>query len=231
MIYVSADWHGCPPDQIERLLDQAHFGDDDFLFVLGDVIDRGDHSTELLKFLMYAPNMELLLGNHEAMMLSNAWIFDEVTEQSLDALNVQKLSLLNTWKANGGMATMEALRAETPEMRADMLEFLGECSLYDSVSVGERDFLLVHGGLGSYRSDKKMDEYTQHELLWERPLLTTRYSEKYTTLLGHTPTHFYGAQYKGRILHANTWINLDTGAAVGMTPSLLRLEDMKEFYL
>ena len=30
MIYVSSDWHGCPPDKIKRLLDRAGFGDDDF---------------------------------------------------------------------------------------------------------------------------------------------------------------------------------------------------------
>ena len=64
-----------------------------------------------------------------------------------------------------------------------------------------------------------------------RPYLTTRYSSEFTTILGHTPTCFYGDQYKGKILKTSTWINVDTGAAVGLTPSLLRLDDLKKFYL
>ena len=105
-----------------------------------------------------------------------------------------------------------------------------DCPLYDSVSVEGRDFLLVHGGLGNYRPGKKIGEYTESELLWERPILTPRYSDDFTTLIGHTPTHFYGSEYRGRILTTDTWINIDTGAACGMTPCLLRLDDMREFY-
>lgn len=72
MIYVSSDWHGCPLSTIQALLKQANFDENkDFLFVLGDVIDRGEHSVELLKFLMNSPSAELLLGNHEAFMLAN----------------------------------------------------------------------------------------------------------------------------------------------------------------
>ena len=232
MIYVSSDWHGCPLSTIQALLEQANFDENnDFLFVLGDVIDRGEHSVELLKFLMNSPSAELLLGNHEAFMLANAWIFDEVTDKSIADLDINKLSMLNNWQSNGGNYTIEALYRETPETRADILDYIRECPLYDSVSVGDRDFLLVHGGLENYSPDKKIRDYTQDELLWCRPTLNTRFSKDFTTIIGHTPVHFYGSYYKGKILKTSTWINIDTGAAEGLTPCLLRLDDMQEFYL
>ena len=234
MTYVSSDWHGCSPKKIKALLELADFGENDFLFVIGDVIDRGEHSAELLKYLMLAPNIELILGNHEAFLLANDWIFDEVTEESLDKIDVKKLATLQDWKDNGADATIAALRRESPETRAEILEYLRDCPLCDVACVGDTDFLLVHGGLGNFRPDKKLSEYTSAELLWERPALDTRYDlgENVKVIVGHTPTHYYGSFYKGKILHFNdSLINIDTGAASGLSPCLLRLDDMKEFYL
>ena len=43
-------------------------------------------------------------------------------------------------------------------------------------------------------------------------------------------TEFFGNAYQGRALRRDTWICIDTGAACGGLPMLLRLEDEKEFY-
>jgi serine/threonine protein phosphatase 1 len=161
MVYVSSDWHGTPLETVQALLRKANFGADDFLFILGDVIDRGAHGVELLKFLMVQPNMELLMGNHEVFLLANAWLLNEVNEDNLASFGANKLEALRIWRRNGGEATLDALRAESPESRAEILEFVRDCPVYDSVSVGERDFFLVHGGLGGYSPDKKIGEYEE----------------------------------------------------------------------
>ena len=69
MIYVSSDWHGVSVDKIKNLLEKARFSEDDFLFVLGDIIDRGDHGIELIKYIMFEPNIKLIRGNHEQMLI------------------------------------------------------------------------------------------------------------------------------------------------------------------
>lgn len=68
MVYVTADLHGCPLTTLQQLLKQADFKESDFLFVLGDVIDRREHGAELLLWHTEQPNMQLILGNHEAML-------------------------------------------------------------------------------------------------------------------------------------------------------------------
>ena len=78
MIYVTADLHGIHPDSLQKLLAKANFSEDDFLFILGDVIDRGAYGAELLTWLTQQPNMELILGNHEAMLLSCGFLFADV---------------------------------------------------------------------------------------------------------------------------------------------------------
>ncbi len=230
MIYVSSDWHGVPPDTILTLLDRAGFGEEDFLFVLGDVIDRGKHGVLLLRWLMEQPNAELILGNHEAMMLSCEFLFREITDESIDALDSADLALYRQWVSNGAEPTVRALASETPESRADILDYLREAPLYEAVTVEGRDYLLVHGGLDGYEPGRRMRDYDAHTLLWSRPALGDRYSEDFVTILGHTPTGFYGREFAGRMLRTPTWCNIDTGAAGGGTPMLLRLDDGAEFY-
>ncbi len=231
MIYVSSDWHGVPLAKIKELLKSANFSDDDFLFVLGDVIDRGEYGVELLKWMMLQPNVELILGNHEALLLSCDFLLDEVTEESIDALNKEKLSLLSTWQFNDGDVTIKALAKESPETRTDIVDYIREAPYYDSVRVNGRDYLLVHGGLANYSEGKEIDDYTPDELIWARPDYNENYSADFITVVGHTPTIRYGLQNKGRIFKTNTWWDIDTGGVSGSMPMLLCLDNEKEYYL
>ncbi len=230
MTYVSSDLHGYPLEKFLSLLDRAGFGEDDYLFIIGDVIDRGDDGIKILKWMMLQPNVQLILGNHEAMMLECDFLFDEISNESLSGLGTRQLTSYYNWKRNGANPTVDALRALTPDERADMLEYLREAPLYDAVTVGTRNFVLVHGGLGNYERGKRLDEYTDFELLWTRPSLSDNYSFDFITVFGHTPTCHYSKHFAGRMIKTATWANIDTGAASGYAPMVLRLDDMKEFY-
>lgn len=233
MIYVASDLHGCAVAEFEALLKRGGFTEDDFLFILGDVIDRGNHGAELLLWMTQQPNVQFILGNHEAMMLSCSFLFREVTEENLDGLTVDDLKRMNHWMRNGGSTTLAGIRKllkEDPELVEGMLEYLREAPLYDTVEAGGRKFILVHGGLGNFESNKPLDLYEPHDLLWERPALDTVYDPNATVILGHTPTVCYGSEYRGKILRTDTWINIDAGVSMGCKPALLRLDDLKEFY-
>ncbi len=230
MVYVTSDLHGYPLEKFQALLRKADFSKDDYLFVLGDVIDRGPEGVQLLRWMMRQRNVQLILGNHEAMMLSCSFLFDEVTDDSVRDLSARKLSLLNVWRNNGATPTINGLTGVNQYVREMLLEYISEAPLYDTVSVGGRDFVLVHSGLGNYAEGKKISEYTEEELLWCRVGRKTEFSRDFITVFGHTPTYMYGAEYEGRVIIRDTWINVDTGAAVGLAPMLLRLDDFVEFY-
>lgn len=231
MIYVTSDLHGYPLEKFKELLDRVNFSDDDFLYVLGDVIDRGDDGVKIIKWLMSQSNAQLILGNHEAMMLACDFLFEEITEDSIGDLTGDNLSAYMTWMSNGGQATINALSSTRKSEIKYILEFLRESPLYDVVSVNGRDFILSHSGLGNFNPDKKLREYTVEDLLWNRPKLTDEYFADIITVFGHTPTAYYGDKYAGKALVTSTWIDIDTGAGVGFNPMLLRLDDMKQFYM
>ena len=231
MIYVASDLHGCPLSDFTALLEKAGFSDDDYLFILGDVIDRGDCGVEILKWLMLMPNAELILGNHEAMLLASSFLFEKVTDDSVDDITEQQIKSFTLWQRNGASPTVKGLAECDPDTRADILDYLGSCPLFDTVSAGGRDFLLVHAGLGNFSEGKKIDEYTDFELLWARPEPYDVYSDNFTTVFGHTPTGYYGDRFAGKIMKTETWINVDCGVGRGYSPGLLRLDDLAEFYL
>ena len=71
MIYVISDLHGYPHERFLALLNKAGFCEGDFLYIIGDIVDRnGDGGIATLKWLLYQPNAQLILGNHEAMLLA-----------------------------------------------------------------------------------------------------------------------------------------------------------------
>ncbi len=234
-VYVTSDLHGLPLNDLKRLLGSTGFNENDWLFILGDVIDRrNDGGVEILKWLLEQPNVQLILGNHEAMLLSCDFVFEEITNDSINRLTEEKLQLLINYMQNGGDVTFKALKAlksTEPETITDILEYLREAPLYETVSVGARDFLLVHSGLDNFSKNKKLADYSADELIWANPEISQMYFDDIITVFGHTPTMCFDEAYNGKILKTKTWIDIDVGTAYGNPPALLRLDDLKEFYL
>ena len=232
MIYVISDLHGYPHEKFLQLLKSAGFCDDDFLYILGDVIDRnGDGGIKTLCWLLEQPNVQLILGNHEAMLLSCEFLFSEITDANIEGLTADKLEFYNTYCLNGGTATLGSLRKLPKDTQADIFDYLRDTPVYDAITVNSRDYLLVHAGLKNFSPDKKIPDYTPDELLWESPEFGDEYYPDIVTVFGHTPTFSYGEEFRGKIIRTNTWTAIDTGAAYGEKPVLLRLDDGSEFTL
>lgn len=235
MLYVTADLHGIHPKAFQKLLVKAGFSEDDFLFILGDVIDRGEYGAELLNWLTQQPNIELILGNHEAMLLSCAFLFADVSSESLDALTLENVKLVQNWIDNGGQPTMTGFRKllkQDPELVGGILEYLRDCPLYEEVDAGGKAYVLVHAGLGeTFSPEKPPEDYTAEDLLFSRPRPDTVYYPDKTVVFGHTPSFYYGENYRGKPVYTDSWINIDTGVYAGNSPVLLCLDTGKEYYL
>ncbi len=234
MIFATSDIHGYPLDSFLGLLEKAGFSASDQLYVIGDVIDRnGDGGVAMLRWMMRQENVTLIKGNHEEMMLDCEFALQSDVSMS----NLQKVSLeeevnLLHWHRNGCLVTLDSLlklKAEDPEELAALLEYVRRAPLYMELAVPMKRYVLVHGGLNGFSPEKGLDEYSADDLLWTRPGPDDRYWDDRLVILGHTPTQYFGCE-KGRMLVTDTWADIDTGAAGGGGPMLLRLDDMYPFY-
>ena len=94
MIYASSDIHGYPLDRFLRLLEKAGFGEGDTLWILGDVVDRnGDGGVAMLRWIQSAPNVRMLLGNHEAMLLACESLFENLEEERTEPNSYSQQSI------------------------------------------------------------------------------------------------------------------------------------------
>ena len=176
MHYVISDLHGYPHERFLKLLEKAGFGANDFLYILGDVIDRnGDGGVQTLLWLLDQYNVDLIMGNHEAMLLANSFVFDELTESSLEALTAERFDSLTRYQLDGGDVTLKAMHKLPKTTQQDILDYLRDCPLYHTLEVGGREMILVHAGLGNFSKSRKIEDYTVEDLLWTWPELTDRY--------------------------------------------------------
>lgn len=234
MHFVTSDLHGYPHARFLSLLEKAGFGKDDELYVLGDVIDRnGDGGIETLLWMSEQENVHFIMGNHEHFMLACGFLFDEITEKGADELTTDKLETAAVWLRNGAYPTVQSLKALAAKDRDrldGLMEYLREAPLYELLKIKRKMYVLVHAGLGNFSKKKDLDDYTADELLWTRPHPDEKWFRKATVILGHTPVSYYGSRYAGRIFRADSFIDIDTGAASGGSPTVLRLEDEMPFY-
>ena len=229
MIYVISDLHGYPFERFTELLKKAGSSENDFLYVLGDVVDRGKEGVRYLLWLKEQKNAGLLLGNHEDMMRKCDFLFSPDALESMKKLDSNQRVSLGIWMANGADDTVRGLFEVSQEEREEIFRYLCTLAPYRTVSAGGREFVLTHSGLRDFAPQKSLDDYSLHDLIWNRPELSDRYFDDKTTVFGHTPTFIYGEEYAGKIITTDTWIDIDAGAGYGNPPVLLRLDDMAQF--
>lgn len=232
MTYVISDLHGYPIEKLKELLEKANFSENDRLYILGDVIDRnGDGGIGVLQWLINQPNAELIMGNHEAMLLACDFIFENITDAFLEDFDEKKNKLLINYLFNGGGVTLRYLAKLDVEARYKIVDYLRSCPLYKEISINGEKYILVHAGLDNFSPDKKISDYSANELIWTEPELNNEYYDDVHTVFGHTPTYLFDEKYNGKIVKTRTWTCIDCGAASGNEPVLFRLDDKKEFKL
>lgn len=245
MHYVISDVHG-DWKRYKKMLDKILFTEEDALYVLGDVVDRGDDGVKILFDMMNRPNVIPLLGNHEFMMVycSKYLLFQELTEQFTNELE-QDLELIQSlveWMDVGGSATITEMKQLSKEERKDVLEYLEDFLLWEEITVEGKKFVLVHAGLDNFLSEKSLDSYHLKELIFESPRYDEKYFDDKYLVTGHLPTRVIRNSYnnlfneekdksKDSIIIMNNHIAIDCACGYDGRLGCLCLETFEEFYV
>lgn len=230
--YVISDIHG-EYQMFMELLDKIKLKETDTLYVLGDVLDRGPHPIKTLMKLMEMPNAICIAGNHELMALECLeFLRKEITDTSIEEFDEEMLDNLMTWQSNGSKTTIDEFRELDTDMRQEVIAYVKEFLIYEELTVGEHDYLLVHAGLGNFTPEKDIEEYSLYELVWKRADYKEKYFDDVYVVTGHTPTQMIDENPKpGRIYRKNNHIAIDCGAYfLGGRLAAICLDTGEEFY-
>jgi len=232
MIYVMSDLHGCY-DKYKLMLEKIQFNSDDTLYILGDIVDRGDEGIKILLDMMQRSNVVPLLGNHEFMAYSVLKKYNvEITAENYNKhLDSESIEMFENWMFNGGIPTCQAFSRLDKSGRNSILEYLEEFELYEELEVNDRKFVLVHGGLVDFSEDKDLGEYGIHDIIWGRCDYEKQYYTDKFLVTGHTPTHNINPDYKGKIYKEKNHIAIDCGSVFGGRLGCICLDTLEEFYI
>ena len=172
--YAISDVHG-HFSSFERMLDKISFGTEDELWVLGDILDKGPESAEMLVWATSAPeNVHFLRGNHEDM----AW---DVISRDPEGLSGMRIG--DRWAANGGTETIEDLLSKTDAdwRYFDLMDWMSSLVPYAVIEIGHEPIALVHAGFDPYYYDLNTEEDPEHDINLLRELGWTPSSRKRIT--------------------------------------------------
>lgn len=255
--YVFSDVHGHRAP-LERLLERVSPTDDDRIFMLGDMVDRGPDPVGVLKVCRGLKNAQVLMGNHEDLMMAYFQSGDEMA-----ALN---------WGINGSETTIDGLGRLPHDERVELLDWVFSLPLCGICEAGGRLFILAHAGIrpkGPQPPERLtaeglrtfMSEQDPEDLLWIRQEfwgqptgLVDSKGKGPIVVTGHTPTAYLegmadrmerspyteeglcrqvrvgACEATGGV--SDRW-DIDSGAAGGAgfgQVSMVRLDDGEEFY-
>jgi len=213
--YIVGDLHG-QIHILEGLLSKIAFSPGrDHLIAVGDVIDRGENTGELLRFLFSGARegwFSSVKGNHEEVLLRH--------------LKNPKSHLLCVDSEFGGKKTLEALSRTSD--RKEIINWIDSWPLF----LEKSGRIIVHGGLPSIQGskmgdtelcDKRLEPNTgYHACLWFRPPKLSPSYDGRTIISGHSIVPQAGSFQDGIIL-------VDTGCYRTGKLSAIRLEDMLIF--
>lgn len=226
--YVISDIHGCYDSYI-KALELIEFSDEDILYILGDIVDRGDEPIKVLKDMMKRPNIIPILGNHDFM----AWeILDVLKNNPKNVENQEEaefVSKVSDWVSEGGKSTYEQFMSLCTDEQIEILDYIEDFEVYEEVSCGSIDYILVHGGLGDFKKDKNLDEYSLDDFIDTRVDYDKIYFHDKILVTGHTPTRVMCNEDK--IYKKNNHIAIDCACVFGGKLGIIRLDDQKEFYV
>jgi serine/threonine protein phosphatase 1 len=192
-IFAIGDIHGCF-DKLIALMDIIDVDlDRDTLVFIGDYIDRGSQSKEVVDYLIdlsgQSGNVVFLKGNHELML-----------EEYLNGTN--QFGFL----VNGGLETLRSYAnggpsEETNPIPRTHLDFFRDLRIYYETD----QYIFVHAGL---KANVPLEEQNEWDMLWIREeFIYSDFDFGKRVIFGHTP-------FEKPIVFDNK-IGIDTGAVYG----------------
>lgn len=230
MIYVMSDIHG-NKKRFDSIMKQINLQPEDTLYILGDVVDRYKDGIGILKQIMKMPNVKMLIGNHEYMMLNAIGHCKDAADEVINTNFRER----RNWYSNGGRITHQYLKRQRKNVRAEIFEYIRNLPTNIDVEVNGIKYKLVHASpienftisyLNAiyYRDEKEF-------AVWERWSPSDKIPENYILIFGHTPTAHFQLDYPFAIWYGDNAIGIDCGSGYDNGRlACLRLDDMKEFY-
>ena len=224
-VWVIGDVHGFSVT-FENLVDLLELSEKDRVVVLGDLIDRGPDSYNVVKAVQADSRIYSTKGNHEQMMVEG--FIPKGISHKLEA---------NLWLRNGGIETAASyIRAFMNHSGEEDSVALEQEIINDKIWMNSLPshivldkWRLVHAG---YDPRTELREQGEPEHLWIRTPFhnsTTAIDEQRCVVFGHTPTMLLfgdSDDYYGNIWYSDVRLEDGRAASIGIDTCLFHKQQL-----
>ncbi len=178
---------------LTELLSLINLEEEDQLYFVGDLIDRGPESAQVVEFVKQS-NYPCVLGNHEYLML------EACQSHLIDPFALQM------WLSCGGKETLASY--SNCDYLQEHLDWMQSLPRY--LDLG--DIWLVHAGINP---DLPIAQQSEQEFCWIRREFHAHnipYFPDKLIITGHTITFTFPGVKPGQLVQGPGWLDIDTGA-------------------
>ena len=172
MRYIVSDIHG-EYELFVRLLERLSFSEKDEMYICGDIIDKGESSIKLAKYISSFPNIHCIIGNHEFAFLK---YYQSLLQASPDDFDEVLKKLQEYFPKDGHLLDW------------DLMDWFESLPTY----IEEDDFICVHAGIPIDSEQKlaSLDEVSVEQLVHDRRFKDTSaiHTSPKCVFFGHTQT-------------------------------------------
>lgn len=223
-ILVTSDIHG-HLSYFKKVLEKAHFIDDDILIIVGDIVEKGPESLNTLRYIMELcekGNVIPLIGNVDAWRLH---MINGVCAESVEGF-YEYIHSCRSWYGTSFFDELTNELGHISECPEDVLKLKDEVIThfskeFDFLSslptiVETQNYIFVHGGL---RDKELMDNCKRslYELLKYDNFMSTEHCFDKYIVAGHWPVTLYDdkiAQSNPIINKEKKIISIDGGCGI-----------------
>jgi serine/threonine protein phosphatase 1 len=181
--WVIPDIHGHARTLQALIEDQIKPSRNDYIYFLGDYIDRGPDTRGVLDYIINLKNDEYnirtLRGNHEDYLLRT--LDNETVQKNILGITYQN-KLKKEWFKFGGRETLRSFKVSSVhEIPEKYISWIRELEYFVTL----QGFILVHAGLNFMIEDPFDDK---HSMLWITEFKVDRVKSGFRKLIhGHVP--------------------------------------------
>lgn len=226
MRYCISDIHG-EYDLFIRLLNKINFNKNDTLYILGDIIDKGEKAFDLLKYIFEQDNIKVILGNHEYELLK---YYENISDKNYS--KSEMLQMLN-----------DRFNMNCDNTIFEIINKLNRCPLYIELE----DCILTHSGVPTDENNivrKNLEDFGIESFIYDRKFKNKEFiiQKSKCVIFGHTPTFYITnkpeiikyartAYYPGINIKDYFKIHIDMGTPITETMACICLDNLECYYV
>lgn len=220
-LMIISDIHGMYK-QFEEIL--QHWDQESLLVILGDMIDRGEYSYEVVQRVMslqeqFPDKVVVLKGNHEDMLM---YYIDGKMKDPTPFLVNGGIEMLRSFIKDINEDAIERNAEILKTQFSTEMEFLRNARHYFKYG----NLLITHAGFDSKLSH--WQETTSHDFLWIREHYRNENKTGLLSIFGHTPTRNMHENDDIWISPCQNYIGIDGACAYGGQLNALLISEQGE---